>query len=161
MDGSGEGRAGGAATPRAERPALPSLDPLDEAVELMFYAHRGVTRGADAYLARFGFAQAHHRILYILARQDGVSVTELVRALGISKQAVQRPLKQLSEIGFIAVGRDPARYRSKLLHLTKAGRDAEQGATQHKRDVLERAFNSEPDIRRAWTEVMRRIAENA
>lgn len=110
-----------AIAPRAARPEMTSLHPLDEAVELMFYGHRGVIRDADEYLAQFGLAQAHLRIMYILARCDGISIGNLVSALGISKQAVQRPLKALLCGEFVTVSRDPGRHRYKALHLTQRG----------------------------------------
>lgn len=140
---------------------MASLHPLDEAVELMFYGHRGVIRDADDYLARFGLAHAHLRMMYILARRDGISIGDLVSALGISKQAAQRPLKALLDGGFVAVSRDPGRHRYKALHLTHRGRETEHGASELKRALLAKAFAGDAADVEAWTRIMRTIAENA
>lgn len=147
--------------PRAERPDMQRLHPLDEAVELMFYGHRGVTRDADNYLAQFGLAQAHLRVLYIIARHNGINVGDLVSALGISKQAVQRPLKTLLEAELVATSRNPGLHRYKALHLTPLGREIEHEASELKRALLARAFGGDETARKAWTHIMRTIADNA
>lgn len=140
---------------------MASLHPLDEAVELMFYGHRGVIRDADDYLSQFGLAQSHLRIMYILARCDGINMGDLVSALGISKQAVQRPLKALLDGEFVAVSRCPGRHRYKALHLTQRGREAEHEASELKRALLAKAFAEDAADVEAWTRIMRAIAENA
>ena len=137
------------------------LNPLDEAVELMFYGHRGIIREADDYLSQFGMAQAHLRMMYILARYDGITIGELVAALGISKQAAQRPMRTLIGGGFVSVSRDPGRHRFKVLHLTQRGSEVEREATELKRALLEQAFAGCAADAEAWTRVMRTIAENA
>lgn len=147
--------------PRAARPGMASLHPLDEAVELMFYGHRGIVRDADNYLTQFGLAHAHLRIMYILARHDGINIGDLVSALGISKQAVQRPLKTLLDEAVVAVSRDPSRHRYKALHLTQRGREIEHEASELKRALLAKAFAGDDAATQAWTRIMRAIAENA
>jgi DNA-binding MarR family transcriptional regulator len=140
---------------------LQRLHELDEAIELIYFGSLGTTRNADNYLAQFGFSQAHHRVLYMLARHAGLNVGQLVQVLGISKQAAQRPIKQLMDGGYIAVKRDPDQHRSKILQLTVTGREIEHQASSRKRAVVKRAFGKDAVAREHWTRVMRVIAENA
>jgi DNA-binding MarR family transcriptional regulator len=146
---------------RVQRMQLQRLHDLDEAIELIYFGSLGATRDADEYLAQFGFSQAHHRVLYVLARHAGLKVGELVNALGISKQAAQRPIKQLMEGGYLSVKRDPEQHRSKILQLTAKGREIEHRASSHKRAIVKRAFGNDAAARDHWTRVMRVIAENA
>src|SRR5262245_41294560 len=89
------------------RTSLMKLDDLDAALELMYYGWRGMTLAADQYLATLGLSRPHHRILYVVARQPDISIGALIEILGISKQAVNRPLSLLLE-----------RKRGSLLHST-------------------------------------------
>jgi DNA-binding MarR family transcriptional regulator len=149
-------------SPRVNRIDMMRLDDADGALELMFFAHRGMTREADDILEEVGLGRAHHRILFVIARRDGVTVGELRGNLGVSAQAMHRPLKQLQEAGLVAVTRDPTRHRFKALHLTKKGRELEHAASEAERRVMRAAFDAAgPAARRGWTKVMAIIAENA
>ena len=77
------------------RASLSKLHDLDPALELMYYGWRGMTLAADGYLATLGLSRPHHRILYVVARQPDLSIGSLIEILGISKQAVNRPLNLL------------------------------------------------------------------
>jgi DNA-binding MarR family transcriptional regulator len=149
------------ASPPVQRVQLHRLHDLDEAIELIYFGSLGTTRNANDYLAQFGFSQAHHRVLYILARHGGLNVGELVMALGISKQAAQRPIKQLMDGGYLSAKRDPDQHRSKILLLTVKGREIEHQASSHKRAIVKKAFGNDVVARDYWTRVMRVIADNA
>ncbi len=147
---------------RVNKLDLKSLDALDSSLELMYFGWKGMTREADEFLATYGLSRAHHRILFTIARRDGVTVGELQANLGISKQAMHRPLKQLLDIGAVVVSRNPSRHRFKLLHLTELGRQIEKGASDRERSVMRAAFAQVGDgAQEAWLAVMAVAAENA
>lgn len=149
-------------SPRVNRVDLKAIDPADSSLELMYFGLKGMTREADELLAAHGFGRAHHRILFVIARFDGVSVGVLRDNLGISAQALHRPLKQLQERGYVAVTRNPAEHRSKGLHLTESGRAIEHAASEAERRVMRGAFAQAGDAAtKAWAEVMKAIAANA
>lgn len=137
---------------------LKKLDPLDDALTLMYYGWLGMTRGADDYLATMGLGRVHHRILYAIARRDGITITDLLAILRISKQALHRPMKQLLDQALVATTRDPARHRYKILSLTEAGRAVEHEASSRERQVMAAAFEQVgPEGRKAWAAVMATI----
>jgi len=141
---------------------LKTLDALDDALELMYFGLKGMTRDADDYLGGLGLSRVHHRILFVIARRDGVTVGELLTSLGVSKQATHRPMRQLLDRGYVAVSRDPARHRYKSLHLTQAGRQVEQEASDRERAVMRAAFaQAGPAGREAWSAVMQIAARHA
>lgn len=148
--------------PRVNRVALAALEPQDWALELMFFGLKGMTREADEYLAGLGLSRVHHRILFILARRDDVVVGELVATLGVSKQALHRPMRQLLEAGLIRTDRDPARRRFKVVALTDQGRRVERDASDRERQVMQAAFDSAgADSLQGWERVMREVAKSA
>ncbi|MET4043254.1 MarR family transcriptional regulator [Bradyrhizobium sp. RT6a] len=142
------------------RASLAKLHDLDAALELMYYGWRGMTLEADAYLAKQGLSRPHHRILYVVARRPDIAIGSLIEILGISKQALNRPLNLLLERKLLTSKRSPEQHRSKLLRLTAAGQRIEQRASDHERKVLRKAFDRVGATgAAAWMGVMEAIAD--
>ena len=138
------------------------IDPLDPAIELMYFGLKGLIKAADARMAKNGLGRAHHRILYVLARMDGLTVGQLGEELKISPQALHRTLKKLREGGYIAESRRADRHRYKSLHLTQIGRTLEEEATELERAVVRTAFDKVgPDTAKKWAQVMAIVAKHA
>lgn len=143
------------------RASLDKLHDLDAALELMYYGWRGMTLHADAYLARQGLSRPHHRILYVVARRPDIAIGSLIEILGISKQALSRPLNLLLERKLVTSKRSPEQHRSKLLRLTAAGQKVEQTASGHERKVMRQAFDRVGSQgAAAWIAVMGAIADD-
>ncbi|MCP3403018.1 MULTISPECIES: MarR family winged helix-turn-helix transcriptional regulator [unclassified Bradyrhizobium] len=144
------------------RASLDKLHDLDAALELMYYGWRGMTLEADDYLAKQGLSRPHHRILYVVARRPDIAIGALIEVLGISKQALNRPLNLLLERKLLTSKRAPEQHRSKLLRLTAAGQKVEQTASGHERKVMREAFDrvGAPGAA-AWMAVMGAIADNS
>lgn len=137
-----------------------SLDPLDHALELLHFGFRGLTVEADAFLETQQLSRVHHRILYVIARAAEINVGELATTLGVSKQAVHRPLSHLFERELVCYSRQPERHRFKLLALTEQGQAVEQQATELERKTLRQAFAQTDEAGQAgWTTVMHALAE--
>src|SRR4051812_15649144 len=142
------------------RASLDKLHDLDAALELMYYGWRGMTLEADDYLVRQGLSRPHHRILYVVARRPDIAIGALIEILGISKQALNRPLNLLLERKLLISKRSPEQHRSKLLRLTVAGQRIEQKASDHERKVLREAFDRVGATgAAAWMGVMEAIAD--
>ncbi len=72
---------------------------LNEALELFFFGYREFTAYPDGVLAKRGLGRVHHRILYFVGRNPGVTVGDLLGVLGVSKQALNAPLRRLMAEG--------------------------------------------------------------
>jgi len=116
------------------------LDSLDAALEALHFGFRGLTVEADRYLATLGLSRVHHRILYVIARVEGITVGQLSATLGVSKQALHRPLTRLTEHRYVSMTRDAHNHRFKVLALTSDGQQVERTASQHERDAVAEAF---------------------
>lgn len=89
-------------------------------MEAFFFAYQAFTTKPDEMLARRGLGRVHHRVLFFIARYPGLSVKELLALLGVTKQALNIPLRQLLEMNLIgsATADDDKRKR---LGLTAEG----------------------------------------
>ena len=102
-------------------PAAGETEPLYEVIELLFFAYRDFVGDPDRLLETFGFGRAHHRVIHFVARNPGLTIAELLDILKITKQSLNRVLKELITQGFIEsrAGIDDRRQRH--LHLTPQG----------------------------------------
>ena len=64
-------------------------------VEALYFGYRAFTALPDRILAEQGLGRAHHRILYFVRREPGISIGDLLALLKVSKQARHRPLRHL------------------------------------------------------------------
>lgn len=90
-------------------------------IELLFFAYRDFVADADRLLASDGFGRAHHRVLYFVSRRPGLTVAELLDILRITKQSLNRVLKDLLARGFVASRLGEADRRQRRLHATPRG----------------------------------------
>ncbi|MAS42175.1 MAG: MarR family transcriptional regulator [Rhodobacteraceae bacterium] len=94
---------------------------LRQGVELMFFAYRDMISDADKVLESRGYGRAHHRCLHFVWRRPGMSVTDLLETLAVTKQSLNRVLRQLVEDGLILSAVGAADRRQRLLTLTPEG----------------------------------------
>ncbi|MCC6192882.1 MAG: MarR family transcriptional regulator [Burkholderiales bacterium] len=132
---------------------------LDAAVELTHFAFRAMTARPDALLEKRGLSRVHHRILHFVVRLPAPSVSQLLRTLGISKQALNGPLRDLYAQKLITYARAPDDARVKHLSLTPEGRKLEGRLSALQRAQFAQAFAAEgAAAEAAWRAVMRRLA---
>ena len=132
---------------------------LRSAIEALFFAYRAFTEEPDEILARRGLGRVHHRILYFVAREPGLSVTRLLVLLGVSKQALHAPLRQLSEAELIDSQPDQNDKRIRQLSLTTAGKRLEAQLTRTQTERLAQAFDaSGAQAEAGWRKVMSQLA---
>ena len=152
-DSAGPSATGGGATSRRQ-------EQLNRAIELLHFAFRTMIAGPDRLLARRGLGRMHHRILYFVARSPGASVGELTRTLGVSKQALNAPLRQLMDESLVAWARSADDQRVKRLSLTAGGRRLERRLSTLQRALFEHAFAAVgPDVEHAWRRTMQAFGE--
>ncbi len=103
---------------------------LRQAMELLFFAYRDFTGEADALLSDFGFGRAHHRVVYFVGCHPGITVSELLQILKITKQSLSRVLGLLIEEGVVHQRTDNADRRRRRLFLTPKGAELERRLTE-------------------------------
>ncbi len=130
-----------------------------EAFELFFHAYKAFTARPDAILAERGLARLHHRILYFVARKPGQRVSELLLTLGVSKQAIHGPLRQLVELGLVSVAEDEQDRRGRCLSLSAEGAALEARLSETQRELLAGVFADKGEAAElAWRQVMKELA---
>lgn len=98
-----------------------AVPPLFDLIELLFFAYRDFVGDADRLLETYGFGRAHHRVLHFVSRGPGLTVAELLDILRITKQSLNRVMKDLVDGGFVATRAGSNDRRQRLLFTTRDG----------------------------------------
>jgi len=75
--------------------------PMYDLIELFYFAYRDFVGDADRLLEVYGFGRAHHRVLHFVSRHPGLTIAALLDILRITKQSLNRVLKELIAKNFI------------------------------------------------------------
>jgi DNA-binding MarR family transcriptional regulator len=129
------------------KPADPSFldiaeEDLRQAIELLFFAYRDFTAEPDAILAQYNFGRAHHRVIYFVGRNPGITVNELLSILRITKQSLNRVLRQLIQEEFIKQTSDSTDRRLRRLNLTAVGAKLEADLTNQQSLRIAEAYRA-------------------
>lgn len=133
---------------------------LRQGIELMFFAYRGFTADPDRILDERGYGRAHHRAIHFINRRPGLTVNELLDILRVTKQSLNRVLRQLVEDRLVTsrVGREDRRQRN--LQLTEAGRQLEQELSAAQRRRMRAAFsNAGPEAVHGFRQVLEQMID--
>lgn len=135
-------------------------DQLRQGVELMFFAYRAFTSDADEILKAAGFWRAHHRALHFIGSRRGLTVSELMEVLGVTKQSLNRVLRELIDKGLVESRVGEKDRRQRVLALTEAGAAFEREVAEAQRGRVRRAFREAgPDAVAGFRQVLERMLD--
>lgn len=137
----------------AARAGLPDRDSGDDLIELLFFAYRDFVGDPDRILAEYGFGRAHHRVLHFVDRYPGLTIAELLDILRITKQSLNRVLKDLIGQGYIGQRTGVSDRRQRLLFCTDSGARLAADLSRVQMRRVARALIDQPQLeRRAFGE---------
>jgi DNA-binding MarR family transcriptional regulator len=110
------------------------------AQNMLFLAWRDFSGVVDPVLEEAGLGRAHHRALHFIGRTPGMTVTDLLAVLAITKQSLSRVLNTLVERGFVSLAPGRTDRRQRLLHLTESGEALERALFDRQREKLVAAY---------------------
>ena len=121
--------------------AMPREVALRLAIEQFYFGYRAFTAPPDRILEQRGLGRVHHRILYFVGRNPGLSVNTLLSMLSVSKQALNAPLRQLIEMRLVAMDTAEHDGRVRQLTLTASGAKLEAQLTGTQMKQLQAVFD--------------------
>ena len=148
--------------PAGTAPLVPREADMRMAQDLLFFAYRDFTNAADVILAQLGLGRAHHRALHFIGRNPGITVSELLGILRITKQSLARVLSALMERGYVSQAPGRADRRQRLLSLTVAGTALERQLFESQTERLGPAYSGAGAVAvDGFCRVMRGIMDDA
>jgi DNA-binding MarR family transcriptional regulator len=158
----GHSSGGAQAVSRADQLLFLTDEQLRQGIELMFFAYRDFTGDPDAVLAGRGLGRAHHRAIHFIKRRPGITVAGLLDILQVTKQSLNRVLRQLLADELVVSATGKADRRQRNLYLTPAGEALERELSQMQRERVRRAYRAAgPEAVAGFRRVLEQMIDDA
>ena len=95
---------------------------IKEFIQLLFYAYRETFSDPKEILSKKFFGPAHLRALNLIERNPGINLGDLIFHLKVTKQSLNRVLRDLLKAKMIKQIKDETDTRKKNLFLDKEGK---------------------------------------
>ena len=131
---------------------------IKDFIQLLFYAYRETFSDPKEILSKKLFGLAHLRSLNLIERHPGINLSELMFKLKITKQSLNRVLRDLIKSKMIKQVKDENDTRKKNLFLDKEGKlffDTVYNA--QKKRIFNALKNSNADSVIKFKEVLKKI----
>ena len=96
-------------------------DQLKEFIEKIFVSYRETFSDAKKILDKYSIGVAHHKVLHLLSLYEGITISELLKKLKVTKQSLNRVLKDLIQLEAIEFKKDNKDTRLKHVYLSNKG----------------------------------------
>ena len=95
---------------------------LKELIEKLFTSYRESFSDARKTLDKYSIGIAHHKVLHLLSMYEGITISELLKKLKVTKQILNRVLKDLIKLETIFFKKDEKDTRIKHIFLNNKGK---------------------------------------
>ena len=131
---------------------------IKDFIQLLFYAYRETFSDPKEILTKKFFGPAHLRAINLIERNPGISLSELMFKLKVTKQSLNRVLRDLIKSKMIKQIKDEDDTRKKNLFLDKNGQVFfDKIYEKQKKRIFNALKNSEPDSVIKFKEVLNKI----
>ena len=96
-------------------------DQLKDLIEKLFIGYRETFSDSKKVLNKYSIGLAHQKVIHLLSMYEGISVSELIKKLKITKQSLNRILKDLIQLEIIVFKKDARDTRIKHIFLNDKG----------------------------------------
>ena len=97
-------------------------DQLKEFIEKISMSYRETFSDAKKVLDKYSIGVAHHKVINLISLYDGITISELLKKLKITKQSLNRVIKDLLKIEVIDFKKDKKDTRLKHVYLNDKGK---------------------------------------
>ena len=94
---------------------------LKEIVEKIFLGYRETFSDAKEILSKYNIGVAHNKVIHLLSLYKGITISELLKKLNITKQSLNRVLKDLINLEAVYFKKNESDTRLKHIFLSKKG----------------------------------------
>ena len=94
---------------------------LKDLIEKLFVSYRETFSDAKKVLDRYSIGLAHHKVIHLLSIFKGITISELLKKLKITKQSLNRVIKDLIKLDAISFKKDKKDTRLKHIFLSEKG----------------------------------------
>ena len=115
-------------------------DQLKDLIEKLFVSYRETFSDSKKILDKHSLGVAHHKVIHLLSMYEGISISELLRRLKITKQSLNRVLKDLIKINILIFKKDEQDTRIKHVFLNEKGKKIFNEIFDHQKKRISNAL---------------------
>ena len=97
-------------------------DQLKDLIEKLFVSYRETFSDSKKILNKYSIGLAHQKVIHLLSMYEGISISELLKKLKVTKQSLNRVLKDLIKIRNYFFKKDEQDTRIKHIYLNEKGK---------------------------------------
>ena len=97
-------------------------DQLKDLIEKIFISYRETFSDSKKVLTKYKIGLAHQKVIHLLSMYEGISISELLKRLKVTKQSLNRVLKDLIKLEVIIFKKDDQDTRIKHIFLNDRGK---------------------------------------
>ena len=119
---------------------------LKDLIEKLFISYRETFSDPKNILDKYSIGLAHHKVIHLLSMYEGISISELLKRLKITKQSLNRVFKDLIRLEIITFKKDTQDTRVKHVFLNEKGKKIfEEIFTSQKKRIYNALLNSKSE----------------
>ena len=97
-------------------------DQLKDLIEKLFIGYREIFSDSKKVLDKYSIGLAHNKVIHLLSMYEGISISELLKRLKVTKQSLNRVLKDLIKLEVIEFKKNDQDTRIKHIYLNDKGK---------------------------------------
>ena len=97
-------------------------DQLKDLIEKLYISYRETFSDSKSILDKYSIGLAHQKVVLLLSMYEGITITELMRKLKVTKQSLNRVLKDLIKLEIVFFKKDDQDTRIKHVFLNEKGK---------------------------------------
>ena len=131
---------------------------LKKLIEKFFVGYREIFSDSKKILEKYSIGLAHNKVIHLLSIYEAISISELLTRLKVTKQSLNRVLKDLIILEIIEFKKDERDTRVKHIFLNDKGKKifSEIFQTQKKR-IYDALLNSKSEEVLSFERVLNKI----
>tara|TARA_Y100000768_G_scaffold378193_1_gene352326 strand:+ start:489 stop:926 length:438 start_codon:yes stop_codon:yes gene_type:complete len=95
---------------------------LKDLIEKLFVGYREIFSDSKRVLNKYSLGLAHNKVIHLLSMYEGISISELLKRLKVTKQSLNRVLKDLIKLEVIEFKKNEQDTRVKHIFLNDKGK---------------------------------------
>ena len=131
---------------------------IKEYIEKIFNGYRETVADAKKVLDKHALGTAHNKVIHLISLYEGITISNLLRKLKVTKQSLNRVLNDLVEIKAIEFKRDEIDTRVKHVYLTEEGEKIfDEIFSAQKKRIYDAFLSSESNDVISFDKVLKKI----
>ena len=131
---------------------------LKEFIEQLFVGYRETFSDCKKILNNYGIGGAHQKVLHLISHYEGITISQLLKKLKVTKQSLNRVLNDLIKIDAIQFQKDKKDTRLKHVYLSNKGKNIfDEIFLIQKKRIYKALINSSSDEVLHFRSVLKKI----